>query len=364
MEQFSNLYHKWRKRLNNAALLVACFTLVLELIVSHLMYNYLPEMMRMPLPLYILLKILLPSATIFLLVIISRFIINNNKLSETAKNYVSILTLTCQIFIIAYAHYVFIFTCILYIIPIILTVIYSKKAMTNVVTLISIGLMLISSIIPLIKNTDVFHALEIFIGVLLILGCSLITNLLADIETDKNNIIKAGVFKQLQLEELMKCDPLTGLYNISSFYNALDAAIKKQDLPLTLAVIDVDNFKAVNDVWGHDNANEVLIYIAAQLQYCCSTQGYVFRYGGEEFTIVFPKTSPAHAKAMIEAAKKNIFDHDFSHNPKLNITFSCGIAEYPSPDYNAHDLFQLADKIMYQAKFSGKNQILIGTPTS
>lgn len=364
MEQFSNLYYKWRKRLNNAALIIACFAFVLELIVSHLMYNHLPEMMRLHLPMYILLKIILPSSAIFLLVLISRFIISRNELSDTAKNYTSILTLTFQIFIIAYAHNVFIFTCILYIIPIILTVIYSRKTMTNVVTLLSIGLMLISSILPVINKIDAFYTLEIFIGVLLILGCSLITNLLADIETDKNNIIKAGVFKQLQLEELMKCDPLTGLYNISSFYSALDAAIKKQELPLTLAVIDVDNFKTVNDAWGHDNANEVLIYIAAQLQYCCSTQGYVFRYGGEEFTIVFPNTSPAHAKAMLEAARKNIYEHDFGHSPKINITFSCGIAEYPSPDYNAHDLFQLADKIMYQAKFSGKNQILIGKPTS
>jgi diguanylate cyclase (GGDEF)-like protein len=214
------------------------------------------------------------------------------------------------------------------------------------------------------QTNDAFHTLEVFIGVLLVLGCSLLTNLLTDIEKDKNNIIKAGTFKQLQLEELMKCDPLTGLYNLSSFYNTLDTAIKKDEMPLSLAVIDIDNFKAVNDAWGHDKANEVLIFIAAQLQYCCSTQGHVFRYGGEEFTIVFPKTSPAHAKTMIEAAQKNIYKHDFGHKPNFNITFSCGIAAYPSSDYNAHDLFQLSDKIMYQAKFSGKNQILVGNPSS
>lgn len=365
MDQFSNLFQRWRRKLNNAALIVAFFTFFSELFVSYLLYKHLPEMV-IPLPGYLLSKVFLPSAGYFLLVLIGRLIMNSKNLSDITKNYSSILIITIQIFIIAFFHDKIIFTRVLYIIPIILTVIYSKKMMTNVVTLVSIILMLISSIVPNIgsPDKDVLQALQIFIGVLTILGCSLITNLLSDIEKDKNNIIKAGVFKQLQLEELMKCDPLTGLYNISSFYNKLDNSIKNKELPLSLAVIDVDNFKTVNDLWGHDNANEVLIYIAAQLQYCCSTQGHVFRYGGEEFTIVFPNTTADHAKAMIEDAQKNIYNHDFGHNPKLNITFSCGIAEYPSPDYNAHDFFKLADKIMYQAKFSGKNQVIIGTPTS
>lgn len=366
MDQFTNLHHKWRKKLNNAASVIACFTLLLEVIVSILIYKFLPEMIKLPLSNYILLYIILPSTSYSLLVLLGLYIMKNDRISDTAKNYFSILILTSQIFIIACVHNVFIFTSILYVIPIILTVIYSNKKMTVVITIVSIGFMFISSMIAVMdsQTSDAFHAIEVFIGVILTIGCSLITNLLTDIEKDKNNIIKAGAFKQLQLEELIKCDPLTGLYNISSFYNTLDMAIKKGKAPLTIAVIDIDNFKSVNDIWGHENANEVLIYIAAQLQYCCSTQGNVFRYGGEEYTIVFPNTSPANAKAMIEAAQKNIYNHDFNHSPKLDITFSCGVAEYPSPDFNAHDFFQLADKIMYQAKFSGKNQVLIGTPTN
>lgn len=366
MEQLTDLYQKWRKKLNNAALVIACFTLLLEVIVSYLMLNYLPEMIKLPTDKYVIFYIILPSTSYFLLVLLGRYIMNIKILSDLAKNYYSILIITCQIFIIACIHNAFIFTSILYIVPIILTVIYTNKMMTNVVTIISIGLMMISSMIAIseTQTNDIFSTIEVFIGLILIIGCSLITNLLTDIERDKNNIIKYSALKQLQLEELIKCDPLTGLYNISSFYNSLDSAIKKNEMPLSLAVVDIDNFKAVNDAWGHDKANDVLIYIASQLQYCCSTLGNVYRYGGEEFTIVFPRTSPTHAKKMIETAQKNIFNHTFDNTPELNITFSCGIAAYPSADYNAHDFFQLADKIMYQAKFSGKNKVLIGTPTS
>lgn len=366
MDQFTFLHQRWRIKLNNAAFVIACFTLLLEIIVSFLMFNFLPGMIELDIYNYTILYIVLPSTSYFMLVLLGRYLMSVKKLSDLTKNYISILILTLQIFIIACVHNVFIFTRILYIVPIILTVIYSSKMMTNVVTLISIAFMIISSMISVMDSQtfDILYSISVFISVILIVGCSLITNILIDIEKDKNNIIKASAFKQLQLEELIKCDPLTGLYNISSFYNTLDMAIKNKKWPLSIAVVDIDNFKDVNDTWGHEKANEVLIYIAAQLQYCCSTQGHVFRYGGEEFAIVFPNTSCANAKAMLENAKQNIYNHDFEATPKLKITFSCGIAAYPSINYNAHDFFQLADKIMYQAKFTGKNKILIGTPSS
>lgn len=364
MEQFTDLYHKWRKKLNNAALMVAIITLLIEIIVSFFLYY--SNLIYVSMPYYILAYIVLPSVSNFLLVLLGRYILNSRIISETAKNYLSVLILTAQFFIIACVHHVFIFTIVLFTFPILLTVIYSSKMMTNIVTLISLVFMLISSWIAggNARTNGTFYAIELLIAVLLILGCAVITGFLTSIERDKNNIIKYSSFKQLQLEELIKCDPLTGLYNIASFYSTLDTLIKENQMPLTLAVIDVDNFKAVNDAIGHEKANQILIYIAAQLQYCCSTQGSVFRYGGEEFTIVFPKTSPAHAKRIIETAQSNILNHEFDENKKIQITFSCGIAAYPSADYNAHDFFQLADKIMYQAKFSGKNKVLIGTPSS
>lgn len=366
MDKFPIIYQKWRQRLYNVAFLIACFTLILEIIISYLMIKYLPEMIAAPLPEYIVLYIIIPSTSYFLLVILGRAMDISKKISEKAKNYISVFVITFQIFIIAYVHNVFMFTGILFIIPIILTLIYSDKVLTNTIAVVSIVLMFIASVIntSIAYPDDFFHDIKVFISFILIVGCSVMTNLLADIEKDKNSIIKDSIFKQLQLEELIKCDPLTGLYNISSFYSSLDKAIRKNKAPLCVAVVDIDNFKIVNDTWGHEKANEVLIYIAAQLQYCCGIRGHVFRYGGEEFAIVFTNTSPSEAKAMLETAKKNIYNHDFAANPKLQITFSCGIAAYPSPNYNAHEFFQLADRIMYQAKFSGKNKILIGTPSS
>jgi diguanylate cyclase (GGDEF)-like protein len=362
MENFDELYQKWRKNFNYVALLVASITLILEIIVSFLLFRFLPQTIKFSIPHYLLIYILLPSSVNFLLVLIGRHSLHCKRLSEQAKNYYSILILSIQFFIIACVHNVFTLTITVLCFPIFLTLIYSDKKMTNIITLLSLIFAGISFIFAKIDghSNDDFFLIEMFVAVILLICCYITTILLFNIEKDKNDKLKASSFKQLQLEELIKCDSLTGLHNMSTFYNMLESSIQNNEMPLTIAVIDIDNFKSVNDTWGHEKGNEVLIYLAAQLQYCCNNQGHVFRYGGEEFTIIFPRTTPTQAKAMIETAQKNLFQYIFDFMPKHRITFSCGVAAYPSCDYSPQDFFQIADKILYEAKLSGKNKTLIG----
>lgn len=361
MEEYDNLYQRWRNNLYFASLLVASITLLLEITVTFLLLAYVPESIHLPIPYYILVYIYLPSAINFSIVVVVGHIKDSERCSDTFKNYSSLLALTAQVFAIACVHNVFSFTTTLFAIPILLTLIYSDKMMTNLVTIISFALMIISSYVALNDSqiSDVFYLIEMFIAFSLMLACYIITNLLTDIGIVKNEILKDSAFKQLQLEELIKCDPLTGLHNMASFYSKLESLIAKNVMPLTIAVIDIDNFKSVNDTWGHEKANEVLIYIAAQIQTSCGILGSVFRYGGEEFTIVFPEVTVEEAKAMIEAAQKNIINHQFESMPGQVITFSCGISTYTTESFSAHDFFQIADRIMYKAKLSGKNNVMV-----
>ncbi|MBA4687718.1 MAG: GGDEF domain-containing protein [Candidatus Galacturonibacter soehngenii] len=362
MKNFDELYLKWRKNFNYIALLVACITLILELVISPLLFYYLPQTIKLPTFQYILLYIVLPSTINFLLVIIGRRSLSCKRLSERAKNYYSIIILSTQFLVIACVHNVFTITITILCFPIFLTLIYSDKKMTSTITLITVVFVSISIVFALLDSypNDTFFLLHTFVAYILLFGCYITTILLLNIENAKNDILKASSFKQLQLEELLKCDSLTGLHNMSTFYNMLDTCIKNNETPLTIAVIDIDNFKLVNDTWGHEKGNEVLIYLAAQLQFSCNIYGDVFRYGGEEFTIIFPRTSPLEAKTMIETAQNNLYHYVFDFMPNQRITFSCGIASYPSSTYSPQDFFEMADKVMYQAKLSGKNKVLIG----
>jgi diguanylate cyclase (GGDEF)-like protein len=362
MKNFDEIYFKWRKNFNYVALLVASITLVLELIISYLLIRYLPQTIKLSIPFYLLLYVIVPTFLNFSLVIIGRYILQCNHVSEQFKNYCSILTLSLQFLIIGCVHNIFTLTLSIHCFPIFLTLIYSDKKMTKIVTIISTIFISIRFVIAILdgNSNDTFFLIEVFVGYILMLGCYITATLLFHIEREKNECLKASSFKQLQLEELLKCDPLTGLYNMKTFYNVLDTSISNSEFPLCIAVIDIDNFKLVNDTWGHENGNEVLIYLSAQLKSCCNKHGSVFRYGGEEFTIIFPRTTAEKAKAMIERASERLYHKDFSFNPHKRITFSCGIASYTSNSSSAQDFFVAADKLMYQAKLSGKNAILIG----
>lgn len=361
MEQFSALYTKWHHNLNKVAIVIASFSFVLEIIVSYLIIRYVPGTIRLPIPYYIALYIITPTAINFILVLLGKYILNSDSMTEDIKNYSSILILSTQLLNIASIHNMFSLTIILFSVPIVLTFIYSNKKITDRITFVSIIYMFISATFAKLdtQTNNSFYFIEVFIALILFIGCNVITKLIIDIEKEKNNILKISSIKQLQLEELVKCDSLTGLQNMATFYNMLEASIQATEFPLTIAVIDIDNFKSVNDTFGHEMGNEVLLCLSAQLQSSCGSKGHIFRYGGEEFTIIFPHTNPHEAKKMIEETQTILSNHRFDFMKDRVITFSCGIAVYPSSKYGAHDFFQLADRVMYQAKLSGKNKVMI-----
>lgn len=361
MEHFKDLYIKWHKYLNDVVFLVACFVLLLEIIVSFLLYFFFREMILIPVPYYILKYIVLPSSVNFLLAFFGKYIMNSNRFSETIKNYFSILILSSQMFFVVFIHNVFFFIISIFSIPIILTLIYSNKKMTNIITLISIIFMCISSIYSfhISQPKDYIIFVELLIAFVLLIWCNKITHLLMKNEKEKNNILKTSILKQIQLEELIKRDSLTGLFNISSFYKILNSSIESNIRPLSVAVIDIDDFKSVNDTWGHEKGNEVLIYLAVLLEYYCSNVGTVYRYGGEEFSIIFKNKTAEEAKVLIDTVKKSLYDYSFSFMPHQKITFSCGIADYSGESLSAQDFIQKADNYMYQAKSLGKNRIII-----
>lgn len=157
-------------------------------------------------------------------------------------------------------------------------------------------------------------------------------------------------------------DSITGLWNHGFFQNKLseeleDAKIYKA--PLSLLIMDIDDFKKLNDTYGHQNGDILLKEIAQILQNASRENDYVCRYGGEEFSIILPKTSKEQAFTIAERLRQKIEQHlfpKFSSDKNLRITLSIGLATFPGDAQNKIDLISKADKAMYIAKFAGKNQ--------
>lgn len=150
-------------------------------------------------------------------------------------------------------------------------------------------------------------------------------------------------------------DELTNLWNRKYLYVRLDDEIRRlrQDSVLSLAVVDIDNFKSVNDTFGHLFGDKILIEVANILQNNLRKKDIIVRWGGEEFIIVLPNTDAEGAIAVFERIRKIIEIYDFG----CRITVSGGIA-FVRGYIEVNKLIEMADKALYKAKKS-KNQMAV-----
>jgi len=170
--------------------------------------------------------------------------------------------------------------------------------------------------------------------------------------------ISGGIKGALIIEELKKLaitDPLTSLPNRRALDEILQREIersKRYNRPLSVMVIDLDNFKMVNDTFGHSFGDEVLKTVGKILRESCRKVDIVGRYGGDEFIIILPETN---LKNTIKVANKLIKNVDkielFSPNKaRIYLSISIGIAVYPDTTIELEKLINFADLAMYEAK--------------
>jgi diguanylate cyclase len=165
---------------------------------------------------------------------------------------------------------------------------------------------------------------------------------------------------QQQMRQLADSDALTGLANRRAFLAAVEADIGNPERsdPLTIAMIDLDDFKPVNDRFGHYAGDEVLRITATRLQSLCTPYGFAARLGGDEFALLLDKPiSPGelHAlakKILADTAKPCLFD-----GRSAKVTACIGWAQWPSDGKTADDVIRAADRALYAAKYSGRSKV-------
>ena len=186
-------------------------------------------------------------------------------------------------------------------------------------------------------------------------GIELLQQLQSTFDTKQDLLVK-----NIIMDRLSKIDALTELYNHITFHEYLDRLTEQSDLfhlPLQLAVIDIDNFKKVNDTYGHRAGDAVLIRVAHILQDCAKPNDFVARYGGEEFAILFTEKTLEESMSIMEEIRVRIAE---APNPELDdqsVTISGGLINYEK-GFGKESFFRRADEALYTAKKSGKNRIV------
>ncbi|NKK81411.1 PleD family two-component system response regulator [Rhizobium leguminosarum] len=176
-----------------------------------------------------------------------------------------------------------------------------------------------------------------------------------------NDRLRASVKQTI---ELAVTDPLTGLYNRRYLDNHLNVLFNRsmaRGRPLSVLITDIDRFKHVNDTYGHDGGDEVLREFSSRVRSTIRGADLACRYGGEEFVVVMPDTSPEIAAAVAERLRAAIESAPFmlKHSGEaLNVTASFGIASRIASVLTPDQLMKQADLALYEAKNTGRNRVV------
>lgn len=167
---------------------------------------------------------------------------------------------------------------------------------------------------------------------------------------------------QAELQEQAIRDPLTGLFNRRYLGETLERELARAahgNYPLSLVIIDIDDFKKLNDNFGHAMGDSILQSFANQLVDQTRVEDTVCRYGGEEFLVLLPNFNCENTLELAEKWRSSFQQSQATNgNEALHITVSCGIAEFPLSANTGEGLIAMADKSLYHAKATGRNRVV------
>lgn len=164
-----------------------------------------------------------------------------------------------------------------------------------------------------------------------------------------------------EVQRLAITDELTNVLNRRGFDEVANrefGAAKRYSHPLSLIMLDIDRFKAINDVYGHPIGDEILIEIAARARTKIRETDYISRYGGEEFLILLTEQKPDNAKTVAERIRKSVAEQPFNTSVgKITVTISIGVTGANSQISSISMMIKTVDKALYKSKENGRNRV-------
>jgi len=175
---------------------------------------------------------------------------------------------------------------------------------------------------------------------------------------DQTALAITNAMQYEEIKELAITDKLTNVFNRRELMNRIDAEMQRAKMmlyPISLLMLDLDEFSDYNNTYGHPEGDVLLSAVAAVMKNSVREIDTVGRYGGEEFTIILPRTSPDDAAAIAEKIRAGVE----AIRAKRKVTVSIGIANCLDPGVEKNELIKVADDALYEAKKTGKNKVVL-----
>ncbi|WP_379134607.1 GGDEF domain-containing protein [Paenibacillus sp. sgz500958] len=243
----------------------------------------------------------------------------------------------------------------------------------------SIRLILFSAVVQLIGYVGVYIASDLFRNqlkaydvltfVLLLAANTLVTMAITQRGKEIANALEHSFLEKKDLylhnermKQLARTDYLTQLYNRAAFDEIIEqAVVSGQDMGFSLALIDLDNFKEINDTYGHIVGDGVLARASSVIRESCPVIAFAARYGGEEFAVVFAGNEFEQHQLIMESIRSKVAALPMPEMSGRSVTISCGLGCF-NTNVTKEACIASVDALLYEAKRSGKNKVVTSEP--
>lgn len=357
-EQLININSKIRRNIGLCNLIACAMASLLEIVITPMYIVF--GLMDIPLSIYIMYWVILPIAEYCIILSISQMIIKFTK-SEAIRNIIPLVAMSIITMCIIHIHYAFVIVLVLPTVPILLSIAYGSDAITGITAIISTICYTIGIIMTLTigkSNIPSSYAYDIIIGYFLLIGIYIIAKTLVNAERDKLLLLKTINDEKLSYKMSALLDERTKIANLKGLEDTYKEWIKNAKQPdvLYISIIDIDNFKSINDNFGHPFGDVVLERLGKLLNQMSNKNIFVSRYGGEEFVLIFKNMDENDVNSELKKLLTLFSAMQYRESGATQFTFSagyCRINKSRDLQYNVG----FADIHMYKAKGNGKNQI-------
>lgn len=309
-------------------------------------------------------NIIIPNLLMLTTNIGAHLLVKVKKIPGSTKEYISIFVLLLHCTQISMQHNVLTVLLASYILPVMISTLYANLKMTRRTYLLAQILLILSGWRMSISPNRVFDFWiwsETLGASALLLASYFLAKVL--IKFGEKSISNFNNMEQnkTDLEAELKLDPLTSLYNHKAYFELFPQILEKchQDNEvISIAVLDLDNFKYINDIYGHTVGDRVLLRFSSELRNLTRNGHHAFRVGGEEFVLLFQGLRAREAAKFCEELLSTMRQITFPELNGQSVTFSGGIVDTSDGETDAKALFNKADALLYSAKKSGKDIVV------
>ncbi len=351
---------KWKMLIWRMLLVICSITFIISWILfgSH-------RLEKLSSGLYILKYILVPALVQALALAVGYYYIKAGTKDEKKQNYIVTAMMFVSFGIVAFIYYSISPIILLPCVTIVATAMFADQGLT-IWTGVGVLILMVVNIVRYRLSVDGSLPQLCWIGALgismvfVVLMCAVVVIINKHTKALMNSI--AGSYnRQVTLMSELMIDPMTGLYNRRSFEESLDKEIENVEATGAksyVTIFDIDHFKEVNDTYGHSNGDIVIKALCKMMKEKSKDMGLAFRYGGEEFVILFHDVELSKVMNVVEDIRTEFRCYYFHFMNKDGITCSCGVAEYAKGE-SSKAWFNRADSALYKAKEGGRNRTVI-----